>query len=65
MGAVAQKLGMTAQSISMEKAAELYGPLLAKRLSTNMVVNSGKAKRQLHWEPKHPADGFLKCVAGS
>ncbi|KAK9797803.1 hypothetical protein WJX73_008927 [Symbiochloris irregularis] len=65
VAAIAAKLDISTASVSMEKAAELYGPLLAKRLSTTMVVNSSKARRQLHWEPKHPADAFLKCVAGT
>ena len=65
MGAIAEKLGTGTESISAEQAAGVYGPVLAKRFSTNLVLNSSKARKQLHWEPKHPSDAFLKMVAGS
>ncbi|KAK9796648.1 hypothetical protein WJX73_008369 [Symbiochloris irregularis] len=63
--ATARKLGIQSRGISPEEAAEVYGSLMSIFFALNIVMDSSKARRELHWVGRYPASAYFDAIAGT
>lgn len=50
---IAAKLKCRTKSVQLDEAKELFGPVVAMRVSMNAQVDNSKAQRELNWKPQH------------
>ena len=50
---IAGKLQCKTESVTLEEAQKLFGPIIAKITSQNCQADGSKIKRELGWEPVH------------